>query len=260
MSNQTNTTPLYAPWDKWDPVKYLNTYFQELRKDEDETLKFLVRSIQSLKNGKHLKVLEFGAGPTVVHAIAATPVASEIHIADYLRENLAETRRWINEDKNAFNWDLFTKRILQLEGVNPTEKEISERNNELRKKVKNLLRCDASLEFPLSEKKQTYDLLIMTYCIDSATSSKDVWRAYMKNVLKLLAPQGTMLMAALHNCQFYTVGNYCFPSANLNEEDLKHSLLNNGFNPENISIEVQEVPECKQEGYSSLLFAKASKK
>lgn len=140
-----------------------------------------------------------------------------------------------------------------------TRQAVKDRNSELRRKLAKILLCDASLDFPLRNSQEFYDLLIMTYCIDSATSSKDVWSAYMKNVLKLLAPKGTILVAALHNCRFYTVGNYCFPSANLSEKDLWQSFLDNGLNADTITIEVRAVPECEREGYSSLLFARALK-
>lgn len=116
LSKKTTKNISYAPWDKWDPAKYLETYFHEIRQDEDETLQFLVKNLQDLKGKGQLRVLEFGAGPTVVHALAAVPVASEIHLTDYLQENLFEIQKWAHSDPGIFNWDPFTRRILELEG------------------------------------------------------------------------------------------------------------------------------------------------
>lgn len=249
----------YAPWDKWNPRKYLDTYFSTMRRDEDLTLKFLITSFKKIPLKKKVKILEFGAGPTVVHVLVAVPYASEIHIADYLRDNLDEIRKWLKHQRSHFNWDSFTKRILEIEGQKPTSQNIKMRNHDLRKKVKRLFLSDASLDFPLRDTVQKYPLVIMTYCVDSATSSKDIWRGYMKNVFKLLTPNGTILVAALRRCRFYNVGKYYFPSANINEDDFLSVFLEVGFKKKNVIIQVKEVPECSKEGYNSLMFARATK-
>lgn len=249
----------YSSWKEWDPAGYLETYFHDLRRDEDETLRFLVKNTKKLSQHKKLKVLEFGSGPTVVHGLVVAPVAKEIHFADYLEKNLSEVAKWLNDDNNAFQWDLFTRRILQLENRPVTDKAVGLRSKDLRQKVKKLLLADARLAEPLKGTNKKYDLIIMTYCLDSATASKKIWRGYMRNVLGLLSPKGTILMAALHKCKFYMIGEEHFPSANISEDDVKNSLEENGFKPTEFEIEVKEVPECAEEGYNSLIFARARK-
>lgn len=252
----------YSPWEKWDSGLYLKTYFPYVRKDEDETLKFLVHGLKKWhvqNKHKNPTALEFGAGPMVVHALAIAPYVSSVHLADYLQSNLDEIRKWLNNQKAAFDWSPFVHRILELEGQEPTPARIRQRTGLLRKKAKKILRCDASLAFPLNNGKQRYPLVTMLFCADSATSSIETWRAYMKNILNLVEPSGTILLAALHNCSFYKLGRNFFPCANITKRDLYDILLESGFRRSEIAIDIKKVPECKAEGYSSLVFARATK-
>lgn len=260
MPNKTKFK--YSPWEKWDPELYLKTYFPYVRRDEDETLKFLVYGLKKWHvRNKHRNpvVLEFGAGPTVVHALAIAPYVSSVHLADYLQSNLDEIRKWLNNQKTAFDWSPFIYRILQLEEQEPTQARIRQRAYLLRKKVKKLLRCDAALAFPLNNGRQQYPLVTMLFCADSATSSIETWRAYMKNILNLVEPSGTILLAALDGCSFYKLGRNFFPCANISKRDLYDILLESGFRRSEIAIDIKKVPECKAEGYSSLVFARATK-
>lgn len=251
----------YASWENWDPRTYLATYFSHIRRDEEETLKFLVESLVEFRGRERFsRVLEFGAGPTVVHAAVAAPYSDKVHISDYLEDNLFEVQKWIDNGPGAFDWGPFIKRILELEGQSSDEVAVRRRTEELRTKIGRKLRCDASLAFPVIDGGERYPLVIATYCADSATSSKDVWYAYTKNISQAISPGGTFLMAALRGCSFYKLGEYYFPSANIFEDDVSHAFHEIGFRPGSIQIQVAEVPECADEGYTSLLFAKAQKR
>lgn len=250
----------YSSWDAWDAEEYLRTYFSSVRQDEDETLKFLIENLKDLNPKGVQKVLDFGAGPTVVHALAAVPYSAEIHVADYLQDNLDEVDRWLSKRPGAFDWSPFISRIIEIEGGQPDLVKIEEREEQLRLKTRVLLRCDASLTNPLFERQDRYPLVISTFCADSATSSKDVWRAYMKNIFNLVQPSGTMLLAALKECGYYRIGDDFFPSANVSEQNVKDIFLENGFGSDEFLITTVDVPECLDDGYAGLIFARGVKR
>ena len=135
---------------------------------------------------------------------------------------------------------------------------ITKRSKDLRRKIENILHCDARLKKPIPKKNRLYHLIISLYCIDSTTSSKKAWRNGMKHMLSLLSSDGTLITAALRKCKFYTVNGYKFPSANIDENDLTSCLLNNGFLAQNIKIKVVSVKQ-KNHGFVSLMFACAKK-
>lgn len=258
--NRTVGAVQYSSWDNWDAKEYLRTYFSSIRRDEDKTLKFLIENLKTLNLKGEQKTLDFGAGPTVVHALAAAPYSAEVHIADYLQENIDEVGRWFSNHPNSFNWSPFIARIIELEEDQPSLQKVEERAAELRRKTRALLRCDASLADPLFGMQERYSLVISTYCADSVTSSRDVWRAYMKNIFNLVQPSGTMLLAALRGCSYYKLGKALFPSANVNESDIEDVFLQNGFRKDEFSITTTDVPECRQEGYTGLIFARGMKR
>lgn len=248
-----------ASWHEWDPHTYLETFFAEAGPDTHETLKFIRRELRQFIDQPVEKLLDFGSGPTVVVSLAASPYAKEIHLADYLPSNLAEAQKWLDSDPDAFDWDPCIADILKIEGTDATSQNIRQRACELRAKARTLL-CDAALEHPLIGSNETYPLVLSIFCADSATSSRDTWRKYMKNIISLVAPQGQILIAALRNCTSYHVGDRVFPSPNINEKDLEAIFVEEGFSRDDLKIEICEVPECAQEGFKSIMFAHVSNK
>lgn len=248
----------YASWNEWNPETYLNTYFSNLGPDSFETLKFVVMEMAQFKNKPRQKILDFGCGPTIFGSIPAVPYASEIHLADYLHSNLNEVKKWINNEPKAFNWKKCIEYVLETEKIEVTESNIKNRSNQLKKLANKLLRCDASLHYPLGTKEK-YPIVLSFFCADSATSSKEVWKIYMKNIINLVAPNGILIMSALRNCRVYKNGDSLFPCANINERDLKEVFFEAGILTENQKIQISSVPQCAHEGFSSLLLASAKK-
>lgn len=251
---------VFSHWDSWDAKEYLSTYFSKLGQDSLESLKFIVNELKKLKLNKNSNILDFGAGPTIFSGIAAAPYASSIHLCDYLESNLIEIRKWLLSEEDSFDWSHCIKHILQLEGSPHDQKAIEERSSLLKKKTGSIFRSDASLNWPIySNNSNRYPVVISNFCADSATSSKEVWRAYMMNILNLVEYEGKIIINALHNCKYYKSGNKVFPSADLNEQDLKNVLLQNGFDKRDLKIEVRQVPDCAKEGFTSIMCASSTK-
>lgn len=246
-------------WEHWNPKDYLETYFSTLSLGSDsyDAWEFLVRELKGLKE-KPERILDFGSGPTLFGVIPCAPYVSEIHMCDYLDCNINAIKAWINEDADMFNWNNCIAEVLKIEGVEPTNENVKKRATELREKISCLQHCDAGKACPL-DKLLEYPLIISTYCLDSATSSKNVWNVYMNNMLTLLANRGTLLLTALRKCKTYNVGKMSFPSANIDEIDVEDALLRNGFKKENISIQICDAPDCADEGFSGLIFVRAEK-
>jgi hypothetical protein len=199
-------------------------------------------------------ILFFGVGPTLHHVFLAAEIASEIHLGDYLPENLGEIERWIQRDDDAHDWRPFVRYTLECEGlVSPTSEEISRREELTRAKVTKLLQVDAREPQPLCER---YGTVISAYCADSATADRETWQCYMNHIGGLVRPGGTFITAALRRCRGYIVGDKSFPSANVDEHDLQ-AALDSSFDRDNTSIEVRELAEHESKGYSEIVLARA---
>jgi hypothetical protein len=236
----------------WVPGEYLEDYYAVVEPDEIETIAFFTGAIRETR--PHAPILFFGTGPTLHHVFLSADRASEIHLADYLPQNLAEIDRWLRRDAGAHDWRPFVRYTLQCEGLDaPTEAQLAEREELTRAKVTRLLQADAGDREPLDER---YGTVVSAYCADSATADRATWESYMRHISGLVEPGGLFITAALRRSRSYLVGGKQFPSAHVDEHDLR-AVLEPDFD---CAIEVREVPEHARLGYAGIVLATARRR
>jgi hypothetical protein len=237
---------------EWVPQDYLADYYRVVEPDERETIAFFADAMNEAAAGEAVLVL--GTGPTLHHVFLAAPRASEIHLADYLPANLEEIERWLNRDAAAHDWSAFVRYTLECEGVAaPTDEDVARREELTRSKITRLIQVDARQPIPLD---QRYATVISAYCADSATDDRSVWETLMANIVDLVAPDGLFITAALRRCRSYLVGDKRFPSANVDERDLRR-VLEPGFGPR---VEVRRLHGHEAQGYSGIVLAAARRR
>jgi hypothetical protein len=233
----------------WVPGEYLEDYYAVVEPDEVETIAFFTEAIRDTR--PDAPILFFGTGPTLHHVFLSAGRASEIHLADYLPQNLAEIERWLERDTGAHDWRPFVRYTLECEGLTaPTDAQLARREELTRAKVTRLLRADAGDAQPVGEH---YATVVSAYCADSATADRATWEAYMRHIAGLVEPGGVFITAALRRSRSYLVGGKRFPSADVDEHDLR-AVLEPEFES---TIEVREVPEHARLGYSGIVLARA---
>ena len=137
-----------------------------------------------------MRALEYGCGPTLMRAIAASQYIEALDMADRLVCNLSHVRRWAYGDPQADDWSLFTEYVLHCEGATkPSRQDLLAREQRTHSVISELLLTDARERWPLGPTRVAgYDLLISGFCLDCLTQSKAVWRQCMRNVFGLLKP------------------------------------------------------------------------
>jgi hypothetical protein len=240
----------YASFDtEWAPREYLADYYSEVEPDERETIAFFVDAMREVPPGE--PILFFGVGPTLHHVFLAAGRASEIHLADYLAENLAEIQRWLDHEPDAHDWSAFVRYTLEREGLAaPTDREIRQREELTRAKIARLLEVDAGHSPPLPDR---YATVVSAYCADSATGDRATWETYMRNIAGLVRPGGTFVTAALRRADHYLVGGKPFPSANVDEHDVADVLAGDFA----ATVEVRELAQQRPHGYEGIVLARA---
>lgn len=246
-----------AVFSQWNPAAYLATYYSQVEVEERHTLRFLTQEAQKLP--PNASVLEFGIGPTLHHMLPFAARAREIHVADLLPANLAAVRQWCRAEPGAFNWHAFTREVLICEGIiDPGETVIQAREQLVREKLTRCLIGDARRHHPLGEHHTCkYECVVTCYCADSATANKHDWFRYLQHTTSLLAPGGQLIVAALRNCSSYNVGQHQFPSARIDEHDLRRALTLLGFDMSSAILQVCETPEQAAFGFESIVLASA---
>jgi hypothetical protein len=97
---------------------------------------------------------------------------------------------------------------------------------------------------------------VSAYCADSATADRATWESYMRHIAGLVAPGGVFITAALRRSRSYLVGGKRFPSADVDEHDLR-AVLEPEFECE---IAVREVPDHARLGYEGIVLATARRR
>lgn len=250
------TVPDISSWSEWKPKDYLRDYYHTIEPDEVETIAYLSRVFSRVRGNPLM--IEFGCGPTLHHVIPAAERVSEIHMADYLEVNLDEIANWVGRGIGRHNWQSFTRYTLECEGqIQPSEDAVRTREDLVRGKISKLVQGDASLVDPIGhEYRGFYPLVMSCYCADSATSDRVTWEAYLRHIASLTQPGGLFITAALRKAAYYRVGERFFPSADIDEYNLRQ-VLEIDFCPASINIEVRELPEHQEQGYQGIVLAHA---
>jgi hypothetical protein len=234
------------------PAEYLEDYYAVVEPDELETIAFFADAIRDAQ--PQAPILFFGTGPTLHHVFLSADRASEIHLADYLPQNLAAIESWLRGDADAHDWRPFVRYTLECEGLDaPTEAQVARREALTRAKVTRLLQADAGDRRPLGER---YSTVVSAYCADSATANRATWEAYMRHIAGLVEPGGVFITSALRRSRSYLVGGKRFPSADVDEHDLR-AVLEPEFDCE---IEVREVPDHARLGYAGIVLVSARRR
>jgi SAM-dependent methyltransferase len=247
----------FSGFDQWDAAHYLDQYYGSVEADEAATLDFIARSCRRVELPG--RALVFGIGPTVHHLLPLVPHVLDVHVADYLESNLDHVRRWLRRDPRAHDWRAFARHVLGCEGVQaPTDRQVAAREDLVRARVTRCLRGDAGTASPLaSVALGSYDVVLSCYCAESATGDWHEWRRYMHNIVRLLAPGGLFIIAALRRCRAYRVAHRRFACAHIDEHDLAAVLAETGFAWAQMHFEVRTVGLRERLGYNSIVLAAA---
>lgn len=261
MGDTQTRSPVVADYSEWKARDYFKTYYSEVvLPDEQHVLAYQIEVLRQAQR-KFGRGLEYGCGPTLHRAIAAAGYAFRIDMADWLSDNLSQVRAWLDAGPGNADWRRFTQYILAIEGDPGADWRRIERREELtRKVIRQLYLSDARWHDPLGpERRGFYDLIVSGFCIDAVSSDKRVWKRCMTNLLSTLEEGGLLILHALHRCKAYRVGERLFPGADLSEDDLYESLLDNGFRQSSIDVQVVPCPDNVGYGYSGILVASGRK-
>lgn len=242
----------------WKAKSYLKQYYSsgKINSDEIITLKYLVNYLKS-SNKIFERAIDVGSGPTLHQIIPLIPYVKELHLADFLPENLKEIKKWLSDSSDAHSWGIYTQYVLELEGRGEG---IEIRENNMRKKITKLLPIDIYRHYPLGV-PTTYSLVTSFYCADSVAKNKKDWKRCMANIFTLVEPGGVVILAALRNADSYNVLDHHFSSPHVDENDFKALFEEyGGFVDSNIDIQILSNPEWTEAGFDSCIFVKAEKR
>jgi len=251
-----------SPWTTWQADDYYRDYYGgDVKPDEREAIRFQVEFLRSTGR-TFTSALEYGCGPTLGRAIAASSYVGSLDMADRLERNLDKVRQWASVDQDADDWSAFTRYVLQCEGVAwPNAGDMHAKERLTRTRMTDVVLTDAKQRDPLGrDRVGYYDLLITGFCVDCISTSKAVWRTCLVNVFTVLQGGGSFVVGALRRCRGYRVGDRWFPACDIDRADLEAALLRCGSDPAFLHIEERDLPAYHDQGYDGILMASGRKR
>ncbi|XP_074833156.1 nicotinamide N-methyltransferase-like [Carettochelys insculpta] len=223
----------------FDPAVYLQTYcsFGSSLCPGNEILELILKTLFKIFISGGLKgdtLIDIGSGPTIYQLLSACENFKEIVASDYTEQNRRELEKWLKKEPGAFDWTPVVKYVCELEG---DRERWDEKEEKLRKKVKQVLKCDVSksnILAPVSLPQA--DCLLSTLCLEAACKDLNSYHAALKNISSLLKPGGHLVMVTVLKETYYMVGQRRFSCLYLEKESVVEGLRAAGFDVQYVEV------------------------
>ena len=131
----------------------------------------------------------------------------------------------------------------------------------VREKVKNIYYIDVTQDKPLGENTSTFDVILTSYCLESAVADFPSYRQCFHNIAQLVNKGGFLIMAGVIGGKYYQVNNYKYKSVQYTEEDIKSCVKDEGFDIIHYeTVENDREVEVEIADYTSYFFLVAKLK
>ena len=206
-SDQTSTNALiFSTFDAW---VYIKEYYGKLNCWHRNPLKYLHEFYTSrFERGANLKILNYGCGPVVAFEASAAPYAREIVLADYVEQNRAVVKLWLDKDPSRPDFSALEKYVVEeLEGLGPDE--VEARQDAVRRLV-TVCSCDIFQDPPIEKGYEgPYDVVYTASCLEGVVSSIEEFGTAVSKLCDLLKPGGWIVMAVCLGTEEGTL-NVCY--------------------------------------------------
>ncbi|XP_078497497.1 nicotinamide N-methyltransferase-like isoform X2 [Lissotriton helveticus] len=200
-----------------------------------------------MQNGGKVKgdtIMQIGMTYLIHLLLQTCKVFKEIFVADVFDISLQEVRKWQEKDPGAIDLSSAANIFCELEGH---REQGIEKEDELRRKITQRVKCDVTAKDPLSPKVlPPVDCLFLVHCLEGVCPDKEAYLNALENLSTLLKSGGNLLMIAWLNCTFFMIGSYKVPSLCVDEELMKKLLTETGFVIEELTV----VPRYEKHLYS----------
>ena len=255
--------------NEFDTQAFLQ-YYDRLTEYQAQPLRLLHEFYHSYGSTSCLKVLDYGAGPTVLYSISAALQASEIVLSDYTEQNRAALQHWLKDAPEAHDWTPFFKYVVQsLEGLG--EEEVAKRQEDVRTRIKAVVNCDIHMDPPIqSGYEGPYDVIFSSLCLENACTSCAEYEVALTKLCTLLKPGGKIVLRDIEAGEdeaptnYYIVGAQKFVSLNVTESLIRSTLEKAGFYNITFKRQLRDSPGVniprEASDYYAMSFITATKK
>ncbi|NWQ64618.1 NNMT methyltransferase, partial [Neopipo cinnamomea] len=216
----------------FDPQAYLKEYYSMSDSQEGANF-FLMQNLRSLHKMFSLDglrggtLIDVGCGPTIYQLLSACEHFHEIIALDYTDQNRRELERWLKNEEGAFDWLPAVKYVCELEG---DREKWAEKQEKVRKKVKQVLKCDVTKANPTGPVSlPPADCIVSTLCLEGACKDLPTFRSALRNIGTLVKPGGHLVLVTALRETYYAFNKQVFSCLYLEKHEVEAAVEAAGF-------------------------------
>ncbi|XP_063289567.1 nicotinamide N-methyltransferase-like [Pelobates fuscus] len=217
--------------EEFDHHLIIETYVGRDKTDyREEFLDTTMQKIfQCLRSGivKGETLIDLTVGAAFFHLLVMSDFFKEITILDSSDRTLKEMEKWLNKEPGAVDWSHAAEILCELKGVS---KPLETEEEKVRRIVKRCLKWDPTNDNPLgSIVLPQADCAVSIGYFDATFKDHDSYLNGFKKFSSLVKVGGHLILFAVFNGTYYTIGDHRFSMLNYNEEFVKEALRDNGY-------------------------------
>ncbi|CAN2391331.1 hypothetical protein PRIEUP_LOCUS1370 [Pristimantis euphronides] len=197
--------------DEFDTRTLLETYFSLhspysiVKETTLNMIQLLYKAFTTgLINGRTL--IDLSLGPIIAHLLAIKDFVQEITILEVNEAGLKELEDWKNKNPDGFDWSHVAKILKEFKG-NSDESDDEEEN--LRKKIVNILKCDFNKDYPAgSLPLPRADIVTSIWGLDVICRDHEDYRRHLRKLSNLINLGGYLIIYGDVNASYFTVGEH----------------------------------------------------
>ncbi|GLI01193.1 SCO2525 family SAM-dependent methyltransferase [Phytohabitans aurantiacus] len=207
-----------CPWELFDPDRYLQHNYGELRPPDQTIIKHVGRFFAAQRalrerSGRQWHGIDVGSGTNLYPALAMLPLASTITLWEHSATNVA----WLERETRPYrrSWEPFW-------GVLVAAADMYRRLARPDEALSAAVKVEKASVFHLPEAQ--WDMGTMFFVAESITGRRAEFESATRRFLRSLKPGAPFVAAFMENSRGYSVGDQQFPAVAITERDLRPVL------------------------------------
>ncbi|NXA04842.1 NNMT methyltransferase, partial [Sapayoa aenigma] len=232
----------------FNPQAYLKEFYTMTDSQEGANV-FLMQNLSSLHKMFSLDglrgdtLIDVGCGPTIYQLLSACEHFQEITALDYTDQNRRELEKWLKNEAGAFDWVPVVKYVCELEG---DREKWAEKQEKLRKKVKQVLKCDVTKANPTDPVSlPPADCIVSTLCLEGACKDLPTFRSALRNIGTLVKPGGHLVMLTVLEETYYAFNEQVFSCLHLEKHEVEEAVEAAGFEVKFSKVQPMSVADAR---------------
>lgn len=235
MAKQDDSLDSNYQYNDFDAKEYLNRRFTApngIIDEERGVQPFYLQCYHDFYQGLHTEwdqtkatALELGGGPAIYPLISAAPYVSEVIFAEYAEPNRTQVDLWRKNDPQAHDWSPYFKHVvMNLEG-NRDPKAASDRQEELRSKIKNIVKGDISVKDPKDilegvQNPEQFDIISFNFCAEVVCKNGAEYEDILRLIRGKIKPGGFLCSLISIEESWYINGDKKLPHMYLKTDEV----------------------------------------